>query len=76
MSYRAAADAGKRALENAVKSTKWSGGQKRERDGEREREAALKGQHREERFYCILAHSVCVCVACNPRRQLPHLLMD
>lgn len=29
-----------------------------ERSGKRERDAALKGQQREERFYCIL---LCVC---------------
>lgn len=29
---------------------------------EEERDAALEGQQREERFYCILAHCVCVCV--------------
>lgn len=68
MSYRAAAvDAGKRALENAAKSTKWSGGQKRERDRREEKEER-ETQHwrvssvKNERFYCILAHCVCVCV--------------
>lgn len=71
MSYRAAAvDAGKRALENAAKSTKWSGGQKRERDRREEKEER-ETQHwrvssvKNERFYCILAHCVCVCVCCR-----------
>lgn len=64
MSYRAAdADAGKRHLkmqqkvpnEVATKTESEIG----ERSGKRERDAALKGQQREERFYCIL---LCVCV--------------
>lgn len=78
MSYLAAA--GKSALENAAKSTKWSGGhkgkQERREAGREAAGAALKGQQREELFYWIFA-TVCVCCMQPPTAaELPHLLMD
>lgn len=66
MSYRAAdADAGKRHLKMQQKVPNEVAAKRESEIGEksrkRERDAALKGQQREERFYCIL---LCVCVCC------------